>query len=87
MKNNISVEFTTKIATLRVARLVNALTFCELIYNTRQPHLEGNYRRLLRAHSVWLLGGYLYEALHLVDDLSAEAIEPPRVVLVALVVF
>ena len=70
MKNNISVEFTTKVTTLRLTRLVNALTFCELIYRTRQPYLEQNYFRLQKAHSVWLLGGYLYEALHLVDDLA-----------------
>ena len=70
MKNNISVEFTTKVATLRIARLVNALTFCEMVGTTRQPYLDRDYLRLQKAHTVWLTGGYLYEAVHLIDDLS-----------------
>ena len=69
MNNNISVEFTQKVATLRIARLVNALTFCELAKQCR--HEDINYTHFQRNYTIWLMGGYLYEAVHLVDDLSA----------------
>ena len=67
MKNTTHEEITSK---SRVARMVNALTFA-LQSHAVTPHLEDKAREALQVvHSVWLLGGYLYEAIHLVDDLS-----------------
>ena len=68
MNNNISVEFTQRVATLRVARLVNALTFCELAKQCR--HEDAGYTLFQKKYVTFLTGGYLYEAVHLVDDLS-----------------
>ncbi len=70
MKNNISVEFTKKVAMLRIARLVNALSFCELVRTAPQPYANRDHARLQKIFVQWLMGGYLYEAVHLIDDLA-----------------
>ena len=70
MKNNVSIEFTTKVATLRLARLVNALTFCELVRTKVSSFENQEYFCFKWKHAAWLMGGYLYEAVHLIDDLS-----------------
>lgn len=50
--------------------MINALTFALQSHAVTQ-HLEDKPRKALQGvHAVWLLGGYLYEAIHLVDDLS-----------------
>ena len=71
MKNNISHDHTTKVAALRLIRVVNALTFCELARMSCRWHREDwGYLNFQSRHAMWLIGGYLYEAFHLVNDLS-----------------
>ncbi|MDI1240460.1 MAG: hypothetical protein PSX80_00900 [bacterium] len=56
----------------RVARMVNALTFALQNFESCDRFRDESRRALQGIHSVWLLGGYLYEAVHLVDDLSTQ---------------
>ena len=70
MQNTISHEYTTKVAAVRLARVVNALTFCELSRSSFRHHRETAYAHFQFKHSYWLMGGYLYEAFHLVNELA-----------------
>ena len=56
-------------AVIRVARLANAIAFAERAYldGLRDPkHVRARQTK----HAMFLLGGYLYEAIHLVDQLA-----------------
>lgn len=52
--------------------MVNALTFALQNFESSDRFKDEGRKALQGIHSVWLLGGYLYEAVHLVDDLSTQ---------------
>jgi len=52
--------------------MVNALTFALQSHELGRLFDNKVRQALQGVHSVWLLGGYLYEAIHLVDDLSTQ---------------
>jgi hypothetical protein len=57
---------------MRVARMANALSFANEIYKSAKGVTDAKRRTLLQLHATWLMGGYLYQAVHLVDDLSTQ---------------
>lgn len=75
MKTNNQEKTSSKV---RVARMVNALTFALQSLKASAQYSDLGRRQLQDVHSVWLLGGYLYEAIHLVDDLSSAYGRSPR---------
>lgn len=71
MNQDISHDFNTTVAALRLTRVVNALTFCELARMSSRVHGDAAYGKFQQNHALWLTGGYLYEALRLINELAA----------------
>ncbi len=57
-------------AIVRVGRLANAIAFAKFAYQGNYDHLDECTRRRQVYQAMYLLGGYLFEAMRLVDELT-----------------